>query len=143
MRRAAGAVLLAVASLVAHGCGGPGIEHRGDPDLTARIHLSPTPPMVGPADLRVEVMDGAGPMGSQGRVYASPLAPDGTPGPGIALVHRDGAGWEGVVEFTVPGAQRLEIRVESPDGREATLTFPVRVTSPPASPSSTGGAASG
>ena len=135
-----GAALLAALSLLPAACGGPGIEHQGDRDLAARIHLSPTPPMVGPADLRVEALDGGGPMGSPGRVSASPLAPDGTPGPGVALVHRGGAAWEGVVEFTVPGAQRLEVRLESPDGREATLRFPVHVTSAPAVDPATGGA---
>ena len=106
-------------------CGG-GATHEGDASLSATVQLSPTPPMVGEALLRVTATDGGTPLGPEAGVEVK-VGDAGSP---LTLRHESGA-WVGTARFVEPGSATLVVRIESPDGRRATLRIPTTVSRGP------------
>ena len=117
---AAGLVLLAVAA-----CGG-GASHEGDPALAAQVQLSPTPPMVGEAVVRVVATDDGAPLAPEARVTVT-VGDAGSP---VELRPEAGA-WVGSMTFSDPGEARVVVEIEAADGRRATVTVPVQVSRSP------------
>lgn len=122
---------LLLASLVLCGGCGPERPHReGDPTLDARISVSPTPAQVGPAGITVRASDRGSPLAEGARVRLLGLGPDGdSVGP---LPAHPANGVHGPVTLTLPrpGRWRIEVSVETPDGRATTVRHPLQVVAP-------------
>lgn len=117
--------LLGIALLVA--CRGD--VDPGDPQVTVRLGLSPTPPTVGPTRILVEVSEagravGPGRLtveGSMAHAGMVPVLDSGrAEGPGRWVVP--------AFDFSMAGDWVVEVTLELEDGRRAVRRFPVRVT---------------
>jgi hypothetical protein len=117
---------ITVATVALAACGG-GPEHRGDERLQAELRLSPTPPRVGAAGIRVRATDGEAGLTPPGAVG---VAVEGSPRGVEALRFEDGA-WVGSLDFPAAGDVRVVIEVSAADGRKATVLVPVRVVRRP------------
>lgn len=121
-----GALALTALATFAVACGPPGPERDGDPDLDARIHVSPTPAAVGPAGISVRVTDRGAPLHAA-RVELMALGPRGdSVGPLPAAPSPSGHG-PVTMPLPHPGRWRIEVRVTSPDGRRAVIRHPLQV----------------
>lgn len=116
-------VLLAVVG----GCRGD--VDAGDPDVAVRLGISPTPPLVGPTRVLVEVRDGDRPAvdaavaleGSMNHAGMVPVLDSAVAlDPGQYVVPD--------FDFTMSGDWTVEVRVRLADGRTLARRFPVRVT---------------
>lgn len=114
-------------TLAAVGCGSTG--ETGDPALSVRLGLSPTPPIQGPTRILVEVEDGGVPSGP-GTVRIEGSVSRGAMEPVAGVGQPDGPGRWVVPDypFSRPGDWVLEVEVRLEDGRSALRRFPVRVT---------------
>ncbi len=121
------AALLSLVLLAA--CGG---DRRGDPDLQIDVSLEPDPPLVGLADVQVELADVDWRPRNGDRVLVTALrdsivlAHDTAVGQGAGIYRAEG------LRFEVAGDWLLRIRVETRDGRWTELDRPVEVETPPA-----------
>ena len=118
-RKALALVLLALAC---------GRARSGDPSLTLVVHVSPTPPAVGPARILVDLEGASTVTPGEARVTVTALPEDGGP-----PVH-DSASWESgsryvvrSLPFPTRGEWTLSVRAELADGRWAQIEHPVRV----------------
>lgn len=119
--------LLLLVSGVAGGCGPR--SDVGDPDLSVRLGVSPTPAIQGPTRLLVEASDGSGPAPG-GRVEVGGTPPGRGAAASTAVATPEGLGrWVvPAFDFAVPGEWVLEVTLVLDDGRRAVRRFPVRVT---------------
>lgn len=101
----------------------------GDPDGAVRLGISPTPPLVGPTRMLVEIRDGSSPAAGAAVTVEGSMNHAGMV-PVIDTAELLDAG-EYVVQdfdFNMPGDWIVEVRVLLSDGRTVTRRFPVRVT---------------
>jgi hypothetical protein len=129
IRRGGLLCLVAAASMLGIVACDRGPAHEGDPELTASLHLSPTPPMTGSAAVRVVATDSGRPVSPPGRVEVG-LEGGPTAGATGALTFQEGA-WVGTLEFPAPGPSRVLVRITAEDGRQASILLPVQVTRRP------------
>lgn len=123
-----GSVAVLVAALLLAGCAGPGVEREGDPAIEAHFGISPMPPMLGTAQLRVEVTDSGAPAPEGTRVLARVVDPGGVEGEETELEWAGNGTFSGPALFRIAGEARLQLQVTLPDGRSATIRFPVTVS---------------
>lgn len=122
--------LVVSAVLLLAACGG---DRRGDADLQIDLSLEPDPPVVGLADVQVELADVDWRPRNGDRVLVTALrdsivlAHDTARGQGAGIYRAEG------LRFEVAGEWLLRVRVETRDGRWAEVDRPVRVEAPPAS----------
>lgn len=121
-------VLLALLVLVPGACGGP--ARSGDADLQVRWSFEPSPPVVGTAEVRVDVSDVDWSPRNGARVVVTGSRD------GITLV-TDTARGQGAGRYVAPafrfevaGDWVLRARVDTPDGRWVEVAHPVRVEAP-------------
>lgn len=124
VRRLVGVPVLLAAVL---GCRGD--VDAGDPQVAVRLGISPTPPLVGPTRILVEVRDGDGPAIDAAVVLEGSMNHAGM-GPVVDTAAALDPGQYVVpdFDFTMPGDWIVEVRVRLPDHRSAVRRFPVRVT---------------
>jgi hypothetical protein len=117
-------------ALLLSGCRG---EPGDDLPVSARISVSPTPPLVGPALVVVELTDGEGVPVDGARVRVEGTMTHAGMVPVLAEAEATGAGQYRVQEFsfTMGGDWILRAHVTLPDGGEGVREREVRVISGP------------
>lgn len=126
-----GAPLLVPVLLWMSACGGATPEADGDPEISAHLRISPTPPMAGAALVAVEVLDAGEPAPADASVTVIVQGADGARTSARALGAGSEGRWEGEVAFPAPGQVTVEVRATLPSGRTARFRFPVTVTRRP------------
>jgi len=117
-------VLLALALW---GCRGD--ADTGDPEVSVRLGISPTPPLVGPTRMLVEIGERGTPT-SEARVSIEGSMNHAGMVPVLdsATILDDGRYVVPAFDFNMAGDWIVEVRVELPDGRRLVRRFPVRVS---------------
>jgi hypothetical protein len=118
-----------VTSLAA--CGPPGVEREGDTAIEIEYGISPTPPMVGPAQVWARVRDGGRAAPTSATVQVRMFDADGSAGPEVTLEPDSSGLWTGTVPFPSSGEGMLQFRVGLADARRATIRHPVSVSRRP------------
>lgn len=120
---------LGLAMLLGALAGCRGEVDAGDPQVSVRLGISPTPPLVGPTRMLVEIQEGETPVtdaavaveGSMNHAGMVPVLDSAEAlDPGRYVVPD--------FDFNMPGDWYVEVRVRLQDGRMVTRRFPVRVT---------------
>jgi len=113
--------------LGAAGC--RGVEGEGDPAVSVKIGISPTPPLVGPTRLLLEVERNGEPVQGARVAIEGNMSHAGMV-PVLDSAREESPGRYGVeaFRFTMAGDWILEVRVELPDGGSALRRIPVRVS---------------
>lgn len=123
-------VLLLFATLILGGCRGE--PEMGDPGLSLRVAISPTPPAVGGARLILTLEDSAGaPLEGARVVVEGNMSHAGM----VAVVDTavaEGPGIYGISDFsfTMAGDWVLDVQATLPDGRWVRTRHPANVVGP-------------
>jgi len=126
----AGRLFLGLGVLLALGPGGC----RGDPeawerDVSVRLGISPTPPLVGPTRMLVEIAERGTPTpGATVSVEGSADVVGVAPVLDSARMLEEGRYVVPAFDFSTAGHWTVEVRVAFPDGRSVSRRFPVRVS---------------
>lgn len=121
------AALLSLALLGAGSCADDGPRRSGDPSLDVRVGLSPTPPLVGEAGVRVEARSREATLDDSATVRVRVGE-----GRWTALSRSGRDAWTGTLRFPAPGHRQLTVEVRAGDGRRARFVQPVTVSAAPA-----------
>lgn len=129
-------LLLGLGALLVLGLGGcRGDVETGDPEVTVRLGISPTPPLVGPTRMLVEIAERGSPTaGATVSVEGSMNHAGMVPVLDSATTLEEGQYVIPAFDFNMAGDWNVEVRVELSDGRNVVRRFPVRVSgggSPP------------
>ena len=106
--------------------GACGRERAGDPSLSLRVRVSPTPAAVGPARLLIE-LEGLASDSMPARITVVGSLPGGPVVHDSARAEAPGLHVVPAFVFPVRGEWTLRVRAELPDGRWAEIEHPVRV----------------
>jgi hypothetical protein len=118
-------------ALVSGGCRGEGAP--SSPDLVLDLAISPTPPMVGPAQFVASLQDTTGaPLQGATVVIRGDMTHAGM-APVMDTARAIGPGRYGIQAFvfTMAGDWILTVEASLPDGRHASITRSTTVVSPP------------